>query len=63
MTADRSRVYIANPEVVKSLSVGERVVLYEPDDFEVEATIELQSDAGEHDFWCGVIHWDTLRDL
>lgn len=62
LTRDGSRVQLPTilPEEVKP---GLRVMLYEPDDFEVEATIEKVRLESGLEIWYGIIHRDTFRDL
>lgn len=50
----------ANKGIERELSPGQRVILYEVNDFEVEAILEY--DDKEKRYY-GVIDWPTRRDL
>jgi len=63
MSQDRKKVAIFNKETVSSFYPGIRVVLYEPDDFELEATLESEEIEGGTTVWYGVIDWDTYQDI
>ena len=57
---ERVNINIAtHPNLSESLSLGQRVVLVEPD-LEVEANLEFDVQDGE---WWGVPDWSTRRDL
>jgi hypothetical protein len=65
MTEDRKRVQINKPSfegLPRGLYPGERVILYTPGDFEVEGTIEVETDE-RGEWWYGVIDWATTHDL
>ncbi len=63
LTQDGSGVYIRYERLSFELIAGERVTLYEPDDFEIEAIIEFDTDnIGNR--WCISRFVDgTQRDL
>lgn len=65
MTEDR-KVWL-NARLFKDLPdtiyPGLRVILYEPNDFEVEATIEVEKKADGTEVWYGNPDWATLRHL
>jgi hypothetical protein len=64
LTIDESRVQlnlaISEEENVKQ---GERVLLYSPRDFEVEAILEKVWIEDRFEIWYGILDWDTYRDL
>lgn len=54
---------IVQPELLDQMYPGLRVILYEPHDIQVEATIELECRSDGIQFWWGVADWSTLQDL
>lgn len=62
MTSDGRRIFIGNNRS-QELSPGDRVLIHEPDDFEVEADIELDVDENDREWWYAVPDWSTRRDL
>ena len=65
MTPDRTRVQINKhlyARKLEELGAGTRVILFTPNDIEVEGVLEVEKDANS-DWWYGVIDWATLRDL
>lgn len=63
MTADGTKVYIHVRDLRNELQPGLHVLLYEPNDFQVEAVIELNKDEDGTEWWLGVPDWTTCQDL
>lgn len=66
MTADGTRVWIntdLHEDLLDTLHSGSRVTLYEPNDIEVEAVIEIVRKEDGTERWYGIPDWSTLRDL
>jgi general stress protein 26 len=66
MSEDGRRVWIntnVDDQLANSLHPGMRVLLFEPDDFEVEAIIEVSKDANSKDWWYGILDWSTRREI
>lgn len=65
MTPDGKRVYIneSRQPNLQEFFVGRRVVLYEPEDVEVEAVLEKITLEDGREVWVGVADWSTRRDL
>ncbi len=65
MAEDRSRVQINSHfygEILSRMPPGQRVILYTPNDLEVEGNIEVERN--EHgEWWFGRIDWSTLHYL
>jgi hypothetical protein len=65
MTPDRKRVPI-NEHIQPNLQeffVGRRVVVYEPEDLEVEAVLEKTTLEDGREVWDAVLDWSTRHDL
>jgi hypothetical protein len=62
LTIDRSRIQLGG-DLPSELEQGMRTLLYEPGDFEVEATIEKDTTSYGIEIWYGLVDWDTYRDL
>ncbi len=63
MADPKGRVLIpthVNPELLEILKPQLRVILYEENDLEVEATVEFDEKYNE---WLGMPDWSTLRHL
>jgi hypothetical protein len=66
MTSDRRRVQInkhLNEQLLNNIDSGSRVILYTPNELEVEGTIEIDQDENGTKWWYGVPDWSTVRDL
>lgn len=66
MTKDGEKVWInttVDDFLLPSLYEGLRVIVYEPDDFQVEATIVVEKDKNGNDWWYGILDWSTRREL
>lgn len=63
MTADRRKVPIWDETAISALYPGLRIMLFEPDDFEVEAVAEPETQENGDIWWFAVIDWSTSRDL
>jgi hypothetical protein len=65
MTPDRKRVPInehTQPDL-QEFFAGRHVVVYEPEDFEVEAVLEKSTLEDGREVWDAVLDWITRRDL
>ena len=65
MNKEGTHVWIntnVNPELRDVLKPGLRVILYEEDDTQVEAIIEVEESEGAM-LWYGVADWSTQEDL
>jgi hypothetical protein len=60
LTIDRSRVQLNGEYLPEGLLPGVRVLLFEVDDFEVEAVIEKVYLKDDIEIWYGVLDWDTI---
>jgi hypothetical protein len=64
MTKDGEKVIIGPDLKGVTLSPGERIIIYEPYDFEVEAIVECEiEEKYNQKWWYAVPDWSTLRDL
>jgi hypothetical protein len=61
LTIDRSRVQLNGDYLPEGLLPDVRVLLFEIDDFEVEAVIEKVYLKDNIEIWYGVLDWDTIR--
>lgn len=52
-----------NSRLVDVLKPGLRVILYEENDTQVEAVIEIEEDEAGTKIWYGVPKWSTQEDL
>jgi hypothetical protein len=65
-TKDGKRVFIGNDinaKPIKNLFPGLRVLVFEPNDFEVEAIIEQDLDEHGKEWWYIVPDWNTKPDI
>ena len=66
MTEDEKMVWIntdIQPDLPKVLQSGLRVILYEPNQLEVEATVVLEKAEDGKEWWYGRPDWSTERDI
>lgn len=62
LTIDKSRIQLGG-DLPEELESGLHVLLYEPQDYEVEATLEKVLFETGVEIWYGIVDWDTYRDL
>lgn len=63
LTQDGSGVYISQEGLSFQLGSGEHVILYEPNDFEIEVIIEFELDSIGNTWCIGRFVEGTRRDL
>ncbi|MBL8120613.1 MAG: hypothetical protein JNJ78_24030 [Anaerolineae bacterium] len=66
MSQDGKMIWIntdLRQDLVKELHPGLRVVLYEPNQLEVEATVVLEKATDGKEWWYGVPDWSREHDL
>lgn len=64
MTKDGEKVIIGQALKGVTVSPGDRIIIYEPHDFEVEAIVEYEIEENyNREWWYAVPDWSTRRDL
>jgi intein/homing endonuclease len=66
LSIDHSRVTLGGehgPRNLEHLKEGERIIVYEENDFEVEGIVEIIFHDRHGRIWFAILDWDTQRDL
>ena len=53
---------VVESELLGKIFPGQEVVLYAPNDMQVDGHIEMDKDTDGREWWYGVLDWSTRRD-